>query len=144
MTRAPLLTAFATVAVLALAAWYLYDPPWVADVTSGMLNWEEEEGKPFRWTVAHASFFVPSEASTITLPMRPWFPSNNGAVVVSVSVDDRWLADIELRHPRDWEVSTLPLPRRKTHRRHRRVDLRVSRVVQPFDLGVELGVVRVR
>ena len=76
--------------------------------------------------------------------MRPWFPSNTGAIIVSVSVDDRWLADIELRHPRDWESSTLPLPRQKTHRRHRRVDLHISRVVPPFNLGVELGVVQFR
>jgi hypothetical protein len=131
-------------AMLALSAWYLYDPPWLAGVTSGLLNWEEEDGRRFRWTVAHASFFVPGDASTITLPMRAWFPSNTGAIVVSVSVDDRWLANIELRHPRDWESSTLPLPRQKTYRRHRRVDLHISRVVPPFNLGVELGVVQFR
>jgi hypothetical protein len=142
--RRPILVFAIAIAMLAVSAWYLYDPPWLADVTSGLLNWEEEEGRRFRWTGAHASFFVPSDASTITLPMRAWFPSNAGAVVVSVSVDDRWLANIELRRARDWESSTLPLPTRKTHRRHRRVDLRVSRVVMPFNLGVELGVVQLR
>ena len=129
--------------MLALSAWYLYYPPWLAGVSSGLLNWEEEDGRRFRWTVAHASFFVPSDASTITLPMRPWFPYT-GAIIVSVSVDDRWLADIELRRPGAWSCPMLPLPRQKTHRRHRRVDLHVSRVVPPFNLGVELGVVDVR
>jgi hypothetical protein len=134
----------AVIALLALSAWYLYDPPWLANVSSGLLNWEEEEGRRFRWTVGHASFFVPSDAATLTLPIRAWFPGANGPVVVSVSVDDRWLADVELREPTEWTASTLPLPRRKTYRRHRRVDLRVNRAVPPFNLGVELGVVEAR
>jgi hypothetical protein len=57
-----------------------------------------------------------------------------------VSVDDRWLADIELRRPEQWVRTPLPLPRKSTSRRFRRVDLRVSRTVPgPFVLGVQTG-----
>jgi hypothetical protein len=144
--RERLLTAIVALVVLAGAAWYLHDPPWVADITSGILNWEEDPpGTRFRWTKGHATFFVPSDASTMTLPLRSWFPDPNRApVVVSVSVDDRWIADVRLPNENDWVSSTLPLPRHSILRRHRRIDLRVSRTVPPLSLGVALGVVQAR
>jgi len=61
-------------------------------------------------------------------------------VTVSVSVDDRWLIDIELNQPDQWVRTSLPLPRKATSRRFRRVDLHVSRTaVGPFILGVQAG-----
>ena len=141
MTRSRLLLALALVSLLLGAAAYLYDPPWIARVTSGLRDWEEDPpGTRFRWTTGRASFFVPRDATVMTLPMRALFPGPNGApVVVEISVDDRWLAEIVLADADAWHRPVLPLPRRPTHRRHRRVDLRVSRTVGPFILGVQTG-----
>jgi hypothetical protein len=107
-----------------------------------LLDWEEDPpGTRFRWTIGRASFFVPSSATSLTLPMRAVFPGPAGRpVVVSVSVDDRWLADIELPDPDLWVRPTMPLPRRATTRRFRRVDLHVSRTaVGSAILGVMTG-----
>ena len=141
MTRTRLPLALALVALLLGAVVYLYDPPWIARVTSGLRDWEEDPlGTRFRWTTGRASFFVPSDATAMTLPMRALFPGPNGTpVVVEVSVDDRWLAEIVLGDADTWRRPVLPLPRRLTHRRYRRVDLRVSRTVGPFILGVQTG-----
>jgi len=136
-----LIAAGVAILLIALAA-YLRDPPWAGNITSGMRAWEEDPpGTRFRWTAGRASFFVPSNATTMTLPMRAVFPGKNGQpVVVSVSVDDRWLANVELADPNAWLKPSLPLPRRSSSRRFRRVDLRVNRTaVGVFILGVMTG-----
>jgi hypothetical protein len=131
--------------VVALAAGtlgYLRNPGWTAAVTSGLRAWEEDPpGTRFRWTAGRASFFIPADAATMTLPMRAVFPGTNGRpVVVSVSIDDRWLADIALPDPEVWVKTPLPLPRRPSARRFRRVDLHVNRTaVGAFVLGVMTG-----
>ena len=134
------------IGVLTTGLWYLHDPPWVGGVTSGILNWEEEpDGVRLRWTKGHATFYVPSSAATITLPLRAWVPGpNGGPVVVSIQIDDRWLADISLPDERAWVHTTLPIKTRSANRSFRRVDLRVNRTVPPDALGVELGVVEAR
>jgi hypothetical protein len=82
----------------------------------------------------------PSGAVAMTLPIKAWFPGPTGEPVrVNVAVDDRWLAEIVIRNPLEWEQTTLPLPRRLTHRRYRRVELRVSRAMKLFNLGVAVG-----
>jgi hypothetical protein len=141
MTRRRALVALALVAGIAGLAWYLYDPPWIASVTSGLREWEEDPpGTRFRWTAGRASFFVPSSAPEMTLSMRAVFRSPNGSpVTVSMRVDDRWLADIVLKDVSAWTETTVPLPRRKTGRSYRRVELRVSRTAGPYNLGVQLG-----
>jgi hypothetical protein len=125
------------------AAAYLHDPPWIGQVTSGLLDWEEDPpGTRFRWTAGRATFYVPSDATTMVLPLRSYFgPEYRGAVTVRVDVDDRWLADIVLDNPDVWRRPTLPLPRRGSSRAYRRVDLHVSQTVGPFILGVQTGVV---
>ena len=137
----------AVTAVIA-AGWYLYDPPWVAGVTSGLRDWEEDPpGTRFRWSAGRASFFVPSAATEVTLPLRAVFPdvsSRGKPVIVGIGVDGRWLADIALDRPEAWSYPTLPLPRRETLRRYRRVDLRVSRTVGMLNLGVQVGEARLR
>jgi len=143
MTRAPAVARFAALMLLAGTAWYFYNPPWAGSVTSGMRNWEvDPHGTRFRWTDGHASFFVPSTAVEMTLRMQSVFPG--APVVVGVSVDDRWLLDVRLIDPTAWVTSTLPLPRRSTRRSFRRVELRVSRVVPPFNLGVMVGEIGLR
>ena len=130
-------------ALLVAGAAYLRDPPWAGQITSGMRGWETERrrGTRFRWTTGRASFFVPSEARVMTLPLRAVFPApDGGPVTVSVSVDDRWLADVELRQPEEWVRTSLPLPQKETSRRFRRVDLHVSRTIAgPFIFGVQTG-----
>ena len=127
-------------AIVALLA-HLYDPPWAGNVSSGFRRWEgDPPGTRFRWTGAHASFFVPSTAATLTLPMRAVFPGpDGGPTKVDIRVDDRWLATIELPDPAAWVDATLPLGRGRTRRRFRRVDLRVNRVLPPYTLGVMTG-----
>ena len=141
MTRRRALVALASAIGVGGVAWYLYDPPWIANVTSGLREWEEDPpGTRFRWTAGRASFFVPSSAREMTLPMRAVFPSPNGSpVTVGMSVDDRWLADIVLKDVSAWIETTVPLPRRKTGRSYRRVELRVNRTIPPYNLGVQLG-----
>ena len=136
---------FGAAAACILLLWvlgYLRDPPWLGQVTSGMRGWEEDPpGTRFRWTSGRASFFVPSDALAMTLPLRAVFPGPDGRpVTVSVSIDDRWLANIDLPRPDAWVRSVLPLPRRATTRRFRRVDLHVNRTaVGVFILGVMTG-----
>jgi hypothetical protein len=128
-------------ACAAAGTWYLYDPPWVGTVTSGMRDWEEDlSGTRFRWTAGHASFFVPSSAAEMTVPVRAVFASpDGGPVVVRMAVDDRLVATLELKDPSEWARPVLTLPRHASRRRYRRVDVRVSRVVGFGNLGVELG-----
>jgi hypothetical protein len=132
--------------LLASAAWYLYDPPWVANVTSGMRQWEEDPpGQRFRWTSGHASFYIPSDASELVLPMRPLLPLTDGKPVrVSISADGRWLADVDLSEADTWATPRVPLPRRTSRRHFRRIELRVSRVVGFYNLGVQLREAQLR
>jgi hypothetical protein len=132
-----------TLCLLAGASVYLREPPWTADAASGFRGWEEDPpGTRFRWMTGRASFFVPASAGWMILPLRAVFPGPaRGPVVVRVSVDDRWLADIQLTDPDAWVRARIPLPRRSSSRRYRRIDLHVNRVVGPFLLGVETGVV---
>lgn len=142
MTRTRMTTVAASVLLIVAALAYLRDPPWMGQITSGLRGWEEDPpGTRFRWTTGRASFFIPSNATTMTLPLRAVFPGKDGnRVVVSVSVDERWLADVELPDPDQWVRTSLPLPRRSTSRRFRRVDLRVNRTaVGAFILGVMTG-----
>jgi hypothetical protein len=138
-------SALAVVAVVATLG-YLYDPPWIGGVTSGLRPWEEDPpGTLFRWTMGRATFFVPSNVTTMTVPLRALFPGPNGApVAVEIRVDDRLLATIDLIDPDVWVRKTLPLNRYTGGRRFRRVDLHVSRVVPPFNLGVMTGEVALR
>lgn len=145
MTTRAVAIAIAVTAALAGALWYLHDPPWAERVTSGLREWEEDPaGVRFRWTAGRASFFIPSAVSEMTLPLRAVFPSPGGMpVAVTLSVDDRWLADVRLVDPRAWATTTVPLPK-STGRRFRRVELRVSRVVGFLNLGVQVGEPRFR
>jgi hypothetical protein len=126
--------------IVAAAAWYLYDPPWIGGVTSGLRQWEEDPpGTRFRWTSAHAAFYIPSDATELTLPMRPLLPITDGKPVrVSISADGRWLTDVELTDAQAWMAPRVPLPHRTSRRRFRRIDLRVSRVVGFYNLGIQL------
>ncbi len=129
----------AVVAIVGAVA-YLRDPSWIGAVTSGLRPWEEDPpGTRFRWTAGRASFFVPSDATSLTIPLRSVFPARlGGASAVQILADGRWLATVRLDDPTAWVKTTLPIGGRTT-RRYRRIDLRVDRVVPPFMLGVMVG-----
>jgi hypothetical protein len=130
----------------ALTLGYLYDPPWMGGVTSGLRPWEEDPpGTLFRWTAGRATFFVPSDATTMIVPLRSVFPGPNGAPVkVEIRDNGRSVATIVLSDPEEWVRAMVPLTAAAGQRRFRRIDLRVSRVVNPFALGVMTGEVSVR
>ena len=134
---APALVVLAAIAALAC----LHDPPWMGGVTSGLRPWEQDPpGTFFRWTAGRATFFVPSSTSTMTLPLRAVFPGPGGTPVrVDVRQDGALLGTIELSQPDAWVNTQLTLKPSQARRRFRRIDLRISRVVPPFSLGVMTG-----
>ena len=146
MIRRRWMTSALALAVAALPVVYLYDPPWIGSVTSGLRPWEQDPpGTFFRWTAGRASFYVPSSATTMIVPLRAVFPGPNGAPVkVEIRDNGRSAATILLSDPDAWVRATVPLKPAAGRRRFRRIDLRISRVVEPFALGVMTGEVSVR
>jgi len=134
-------TAIACAVSVVVALAYLYDPPWIGGVTSGMGGWEySDPDTVFRWTNGRASLFIPSHATAVIIPLRSGFPHPfGGAVTVEIRVDDRFLATIALKDPGEWVRQELPLGNRPTRRRFRRIDLHVDRVVGQRLLGVMTG-----
>jgi hypothetical protein len=125
---------------------YLRDPAWIGGVTSGLRPWEEDPpGTLFRWTAGRASFYVPAGATEMTVPLRAVFPGPNGTPVrVQMRDDGRLLATIDLPDPNAWVRTPVPFKRYTGSRRFRRIDLRISRAMPPFSLGVMTGQVRIR
>ncbi|HEY1909542.1 MAG TPA: hypothetical protein VGG73_01355 [Vicinamibacterales bacterium] len=147
MTRRWLVVLVALVLLLSAASLaYLYDPPWIVDVTSGLRAWEEDPpGTRFRWTTGRGTFFIPSSSTEMILPLRAVFPGPNGtAVNVEVRGDGKLVGTIALTNPDEWVRARLSLRPSTSRRRYRRIDLGVSRVVPPFTLGVMTGVVDAR
>ena len=127
-------------AVVVGALMVLRDPPWAGRIASGFRAWEEDpQGVRFRWTAGRASFFVPADATTMTVRLRTAFTGPPGSPTeVQILSDGRWLATVRLPDLDVWVKTTLPIGER-TRRRYRRIDLRVNRVVPPFMLGVMVG-----
>jgi hypothetical protein len=146
MTRKTWFTAAVAILAAALVLGYLYDPPWIGGVTSGLRGWEEDPpGTLVRWTTGRSTFFVPSSATMITVPLRAVFPGHGGGPVgVELRADGRLLGTIELTDPNAWVRTPLPLRPATGRRRFRRIDLRISRVVGPFFLGVMTGEVALK
>lgn len=133
-------------AAVTAAAIYLHDPPWVANLTYGFRPWaiDPRSGDRFRWTMGRGSFFVPSDATAMTLRLRSHKPLPPNPITVDVRVDDRPLTVITLPNPLQpdpdaWVVARVPLPRSRTSRHFRRVDIRVRHWLDGYYLGVHLG-----
>lgn len=143
MTRVVTL-ALGLVSFVAAAA-YLRDPPWVGELTEGFRPWATDaHGERFRWTTGRGSFFVPADATSMTLKFRSHKPFPPNPIKVDIRVDDRWLTTLTLPKPLhpdpdDWVVATLPLAQPPPSRHFRRVDVRVRHWLEGFYLGVHMG-----
>lgn len=132
----------AALVAMACAVWYLRDPPWLIDQTTGLrAPRRAPDGTVFRWSGGHASFFVPSDASAIRIPVATTFEAGGAEpMVVTGFVDDRRAGRVLLTHE-GWQTLTLPLPPRGS-RRVRRIDIRTS-IVRDDNHGVRIGEVQV-
>ena len=139
--RVPVLRYGVLAAALAAGLWYLRDPPWLLETTSGIGRWETAaDGTRFRWMGAHASLFIPAGAHAAEIPLRTTFDRpGEWPVTVSVSIDDRPADRFVLSDP-GWRyvVVRLPPPAR---RRVRRIDIRVDRTRED-NRGAAIGEIR--
>ena len=106
---------------------YLRDPPWLPGVSSGFTGWRTDaSGIQFRPMRGRASFFVPSSASAIDIPIRAPFESPvDWPIVATFTVDDKPVNRIVLGDDR-WHTVTIQL-RQSTRRRVRRIDIHADR-----------------
>ena len=123
---------------VAAALWYLRDPPWLADQTTGLRPWQQAaDGTRYRWSGRHASFFVPSDAARIIVPTATTFSTPADApMVVTFSIDDLRGTRVLLTNG-SWTRVTLEMPPRGS-RRLRRIDVRTS-VAREGNHGVMIG-----
>jgi hypothetical protein len=124
--------------VAAGALWYLRDPSWVAEQTTGLRKWERAaDGTRCRWSGRHASFFVTSDAARIVVPVATTFGGATDApMLVTFSVDDERAGRVLLTHA-GWTPVSLDMPPRGS-RRVRRIDVRTS-VTREGNRGVMIG-----
>lgn len=125
----------------ALAIWYLRDPSWLIDRTTGMREWRQTpDGLRWRWTDGHASFFAPADARSVRIMIAtPFDPSERNGdrpALVTLTIDDRRAARVVLGAP-GWKTLTLSMPPRGG-RRVRRIDLRVN-VTRGDNRGVQIS-----
>jgi hypothetical protein len=123
-----LLTAAVLIAALAGALAYLRDPPWLAQLTTGMKPWTTDaDGRPVRWLGGRSSFFVPADARAVRLPIRTTFEDPaEWPVQVTIEVDGRTAERLILRDA-EWRIVEVPLPPAGS-RRHRRIDIHLDRL----------------
>lgn len=141
--RRRLAIAVTAVALLAATLAYLHDPPWLLSTTSGLHAWEAEPGgMRYRWMGAHASFFVPSDAHVLEIPLRTTFATDRDwPIEATVTIDDR-PADRLVLSDREWHRSVINLPS-PAGRRARRIDIRLDRVRED-DRGAQMGELSIR
>ena len=124
-----------------VALWYLRDPAWVINQTTGLRPWQREsDGRVVRWSGGHASFFVPADAGEVRIPVSTTFdkrePGGDRPMIVTFTIDDRRAARVLLTDAAWREVLlTLPPPAR---RRGRRIDIRTS-ITRTDNHGVRIG-----
>lgn len=124
------------------ALWYLRDPAWLADQTTGLRGWQRAaDGTRYRWSGRHASFFVTSDATRIMVPVATTFgtPADR-PMVVTLSIDNERGARVLLTNA-SWMPVALAMPPRGS-RRVRRIDVRTN-VTREGNYGVMIGEVMV-
>jgi len=130
--------AIAAVLAVAAALAYLRDPPWLIAQTSGLHAWEQQAGMPrYRWSGAHASFFVPAGAGTFEIPMSTTFDEHDDKpMMITVAVDGSTAARLVLTDA-SWQRVRISLPPPGS-RKVRRIDVRTN-VTRDDNHGVRLG-----
>lgn len=130
-------------AALAVTLGYLRDPEWLLRTTQGFEARETEgTGRAFRWMGGHASFFVPSDAASVEIPVAAPFDSpGDSAVEATITIDGRPAERFELTDDA-WRTISLRLPSGGS-RRVRRLDMRVDRT-RRGNRGLKVGDVRIR
>jgi len=132
----------AAIVALVIAAvagvWYLRDPPWLIDQRSGLRAPERAaDGTVYRWSGAHASFFVPADARSVRIPVATTFDARDARpMMVTAFVDDARAARVLLSNEA-WQTLAFEMPPRGS-RRVRRIDIRTS-VVRDDNHGVKMG-----
>lgn len=127
--------------LVAAALWYLRDPAWVIDQTTGLRPWQRDaDGRMIRWSGGHASFFVPANAGELRIPVSTtfdWREHDGGQpMLVTFTVDGRYAARVLLGDAA-WREVVVPLPAPGS-RRVRRVELRTN-VTRADNHGVKIG-----
>src|SRR5262249_56945253 len=93
MTRTRVAILLLCAALAASAAAYLRNPPWIGEITSGLSPWEaDDDGVRYRWTSGRSSFFVPSDATGMTLPLKPGPPDEFPSITLEVPMDSQPLS----------------------------------------------------
>lgn len=138
MTRSRVTTAAIIVVALIAALAYLRDPPWLSNIEQGFRPWEveRESGARYRWIGGHASFFVPADATSLTIPLRTTFGPNDPPIIVTMSIDDRPSDRMTLTDDR-WHTMSTRITG-ATSRRLRRIDLRAG-VVREGNRSVQVA-----
>ena len=130
------------VAVLAVAGAlaYLYDPPWLAQLTTGLGDVRRDErGVFYRWAGARASLFFPSDAATLEIPVRALFRTGDRSpFIVAFAVDGQATGHMVLGDEA-WAHIRIPLRASRSWRRVRRLDIAVNRTWGDEGYGVMLG-----
>jgi hypothetical protein len=131
----------AALAIVAVTLAYLRDPAWLSGLTSGFTDWDrDEQGAAFRWTTGHSSFFVPSDATSVAIPVRAVFSGGDRRpVVVRIALNDRPAAEALLTDAGWTRVQVICAGVPTYGRRHVRVDLRISRAWTDDRLTVQVG-----
>jgi hypothetical protein len=134
---------FGILAMLGVALGYLRDPPWLATMTSGMRQWTTgADGTRYRWVGSHSSFFVPSTATFVSIPMRATFDTpGEWPITAAISIDDRPADQVTLRDE-EWHTIEFRLPEGSS-RKHRRIDIRLDRT-RHDNHGIQLGEIQTR
>jgi hypothetical protein len=130
-----------TTLLLVAALWYLRDPAWLATQTTGLRAPERAaDGTTYRWSGGHASFFVPSDARQVRIPVSTIFdsrmPRGDEPMMVTFTIDDIRAGRVLLSDPSVREVILDMPPRGSRH--VRRVDVRTS-LTRDSNHGVKIG-----
>lgn len=124
--RRATIAAAALTALVALLA-YLRDPPWLIHVSSGFRAWRVDgAGLRYRTMTGHGSFFIPADATAVTLAVSAPFDSpSDWPITATFFVDDK-PADRLVLDDDGWHTLTIRLGQPAT-RRVRRIDIRTDR-----------------
>jgi hypothetical protein len=120
---------------------YLRDPAWLIRVDSGLFGWELNRARQrFRWMAGHASFFVPADARSVTIPLHALFATDDRRpFIIRVDLNGRPATQVVLPDEQ-WATVRVPivLPSNWS-RRVARIDLVANRTWASGEISVQVG-----